>query len=298
MLHPSLRSRYLFRRTDATAPSLGLAQSFWALGQREISLAQSLESACADGFEYFEVGLREDRLAETASLLKAFPLKLIAQGWATAAGEARVFLERAVELGAVAINFHLGHAYLTADEAVLMVDDVYRMADAYQLPLLLETHRGRVTQDLFRTAELLRLRPDTVVTLDLSHYLVAGESLGGAGDQFRTNISPLLSRTGLIHGRISNGQSIQVAADDAFAFTDVLESLWQEAMELWLVDAPADAVFVFEPELGPPPYAYTNRSGAEMFSRTEETRVITELARRAWSAACARHQSVHQVSHP
>ena len=298
MLHPSLRSRYLFRRADATAPSLGLAQSFWALGQREISFAQSLESACADGFEYFEVGLRDDRLAETASLLKAFPLKLIAQGWATAAGEARVFLERAVELGAVAINFHLGHAYLTADEAVLMVDDVYRMADAYQLPLLLETHRGRVTQDLFRTAELLRLRPDTVVTLDLSHYLVAGESLGGAGDQFRTNISPLLSRTGLIHGRISNGQSIQVAADDAFAFTDVLESLWQEAMELWLVDAPANAVFVFEPELGPPPYAYTNRSGAEMFSRTEETRVITELARRAWSAACARQQSVHQVSHP
>jgi hypothetical protein len=178
MLRPSLRSRYLFRRTDATAPSLGLAQSFWALGQREISLAQSLESACADGFEYFEVGLREDRLAETASLLKAFPLKLIAQGWATAVGEARVFLERAVELGAVAINVHLGHAYLTADEAALMVDDVYRMADSYQLPLLLETHRGRVTQDLCRTAELLRLRPDTVVTLDLSHYLVAGENRG------------------------------------------------------------------------------------------------------------------------
>jgi hypothetical protein len=52
MLHPSLRSRYIFSRTDAKAPSLGLAQSFWALGQREISLAQSLEEACADGFEY------------------------------------------------------------------------------------------------------------------------------------------------------------------------------------------------------------------------------------------------------
>ena len=296
MLDQSLRSRYIFRKTDATAPSLGLAQSFWALGQREISLAQSLEEACADGFEYFEVGLREDRLAETASLLKAFPLKLIAQGWAATAKEARVFLERAVELGAVAINIHLGHAYLPANDAALMVDDMYRMADAYGLPLLLETHRGRVTQDLLRTGELLKLRPDTVLTLDLSHYLVAGETLGGSEDLFRASLSSLLSRTGLLHGRISNGQSIQVATEDAFAFTDALESLWQEAMELWLADAPADAVFVFEPELGPPPYAYTERSGSEIFSRTEETRVITELARRAWSAAWARHQLLHQVS--
>lgn len=246
----------------------------------------------------FEVGLREDRLAETASLLKVFPLKLIAQGWAATAGELRVFLERAVELGAVAINVHLGHAYLTPDEAALMVDDVYQMADAYRLPLLLETHRGRVTQDLFRTAELLKLRPDTVVTLDLSHYLVAGETLGGSEDLFRASLSSLLSRTGLIHGRISNGQSIQVATDDAFAFAGVFESLWQEAMELWLADAPADAVFVFEPELGPAPYANTDRYGAEIFSRTEETCVITELARRVWSAACVRHRSLHQVSHP
>jgi hypothetical protein len=293
ILDQSLRSRYIFRKTGATAPSLGLAQSFWALGKREILLAQSLEEACADGFEYFEVGLLEDRLSETASLLKAFPLKLIAQGWAATAGEARVFLERAVERGAVAINIHLGHAYLTADEAALMVDDVYRMADECRLPLLLETHRGRVTQDLLRT---VKLRPDTVLTLDLSHYLVAGETLGGSEDLFRASLSSLLARTGLIHGRISNGRSIQVGTDDAFAFTEVLESLWQEAMELWLADAPADAVFVFEPELGPPPYVYTERSGSEIFSRTEETRVITELARRAWSAAWARHQLLHQVS--
>ncbi len=297
MPHPSLRSRFPFRKTDAAAPSLGLAQSFWALGQREISLAQSLEEACADGFEYLEVGLREDRLAETSSLLKAFPLKLIAQGWAATAEEARVFLERAAELGAVAINIHLGHAYLTADEAALMVDEVYRMADVYGLPLLLETHRGRMTQDLFRTTELLKLRPGTVVTLDLAHYLVAGETLGGSEDLFRASLSPLLSRTGLIHGRISNGQTIQVAASDAFAFTGLLESLWQEAMELWLYDAPADAVFVFEPEVGPPPYACTDRTGAEIFSRTEETLILTDLARRAWSEARAKHQLLHQVSH-
>jgi hypothetical protein len=95
----------------------------------------------------------------------------------------------------------------------------------------------------------------------------------------------LLGRTALIHGRISNGQSIQVLAEDSFAFTPLIQSLWQQAMNLWLTDAPGDAIFLFEPELGPPPYSYLDNNGAETFDRTVESRTLTELAREAWSAA-------------
>jgi hypothetical protein len=267
------------------APALGLAQSFWALGQRELSIHRALADACSEGYEYFEVGLREERLAETTDLLKRFPLKLIAQGWATSASEASVFVERAAEFQAVALNMHLGHAYLTTTEAVDLVGEVQRQADVYGMPLLVETHRGRLTQDLFRTSELLRCLPDIVIALDVSHYIVAGETLGGSEDLFRAHLAPLLGRTALIHGRISNGQSIQVLAEDSFAFTPLIQSLWQQAMNLWLTDAPGDAIFLFEPELGPPPYSYLDNNGAETFDRTVESRTLTELAREAWSAA-------------
>jgi hypothetical protein len=288
-LFPS--SKYCFRQPGGIVPALGMAQSFWALSQREIPMAQALENACSEGFEFFEVGLREDRLTETKVLLNQFPLKLIAQGWATSAKDATVFLERAVEFKAIALNMHIGHAYLTTDEAADLVGDIQSRADVYGIPLLLETHRGRLTQDLFRTAELLARVPEIAITLDVSHYIVAGETLGGSEALFRAHMAPLLARTALIHGRISNGQSIQVPAEDGFAFTSVIQSLWQQAMASWLADAPHDAIFLFEPELGPPPYAYLNGNGAETFSRTAETRTLTHLARQAWAGAQAKINS-------
>ncbi len=285
MLPTLLNSKYCFRSPGARVPSLAFSQSFWALTHREISIDLSLERACNAGVKYFEVGLSEERLAMTEALLKRFPLKLIAQGWATSLLEVTIFLDRARQFGAEALNLHLGHAYMTADEAVSLISQAQNEADSFGIPLLLETHRGRLTQDLFRTAEVLPRVPETVITLDVSHYIVAGETLGGSEELFHKHIFPLLTRTALIHGRISNGQSVQVNLDDAFASATSIESLWSRAMRIWLADAPADAVFVFEPELGPPPYAYLDRSGAETFSRTTETTKLVDLARTAWKEA-------------
>ncbi len=280
-------SKYFLANPGGKTPALGLAQSFWALTQREIPTAQSLEEACFQGFEYFEVGIREERLVETRALLNAFPLKLIAQGWAVSANEAIIFLQRAVEFQAIALNLHLGHAYLATSEAVDLIGEVQSQADALGIPLLLETHRGRLTQDLFRTSEILAQLPQIVIALDLSHYIVAGETLGGSETLFHAHLAPLLARTALIHGRISNGQSIQVPAEDPFAFTSVIQSLWQQAMQLWLIDAPADAVFLFEPELGPPPYACVAADRTETFNRTAQSRILTHLGRQAWASAQA-----------
>ncbi len=292
MLVESTNSKYCFRQPGRTAPALALSQSYWALTQREIPISDSLETACKEGYEYFEAGLSEDRLSEIEALLKRFPLKLIAQGWANTIAETIPFMRRAVSLGAVAFNLHLGHAFLSAAEAAALAAEAQAHASALGLPLLLETHRGRMTQDLFRTSELVRHNPSINITLDVSHYIVASESLGGDEALFRKHMEPLLERTGLIHGRISNGQSAQVLAEAPLAFTEVTQSFWREAMQLWSRNAPSDAVLVFTPELGPPPYAYLLRDGAETFSRTNETHTLVELARQAWAQAMATEQSI------
>jgi hypothetical protein len=290
---PVARSKYPFRTDDGnSAPSLGFAQSYWALTERESKMAESLEQACREGFAYLEVGLREDRLPELSSLLKRLPLSLIAQGWAADAADARTWFERAERFNALALNLHLGHAYLPEDEAAAMLDQVHALSDAFGIPVMLETHRGRLTQDLYRASSLIARRPETVIALDISHYLVAGETLGGSEQLFRQHIAPLLARTALIHGRVSNGQSIQVFSTDRFAYTELLQSLWQRAMEAWLEQAPAGAVLVFEPELGPPPYAFTDSAGRELSDRTEQSAPLVALARAAWEAAKQSHTAI------
>src|SRR5579862_4700849 len=263
ILATSSMAKYCFRSPGGTAPGLAFSQSLWALIGRESRIELSLEQACHEGFTYIEVGLREDRLSVTEALLKKFPLKLIAQGWATTLSEAVLFFARASQLGAVALNLHLGHAYMPLREAVSLIGHVQRQAESFGVPLLLETHRGHLTQDLFRTAELLQYLPEAAIALDVSHYIVAGERLGGSEQLFQKHMFPLLKRTALVHGRISNGQSVQVSIHDPFASIATIESLWSRAMRFWLADAPPDAEFVFEPELGPPPYAYLDMSGAE-----------------------------------
>ena len=190
-------------------------------------------------------------------------------------------------LGNIAGQFATGLQVLSDAKLVAVGSRSQEKADAFGIPLLVETHRGRFTQDLLRTHELLKRLPATAVTLDVSHYIVAGEGFGGSEKEFDRLIEPLLARTALIHGRVSNGESVQVRVDDKFSFASAIQSLWMRAMTHWLRDAPDGAVFLFEPELGPPPYAYLGSGGVETFSRTEDSRVLTTLAKAAWAAAVA-----------
>jgi len=277
-------SRYLFRDSSNTAgPRLALAQSYWALQEREISIEDALARSCEEGFEYLEAGLREDRMARLRAILRALPLKFIAQGWASTVEDAIPFFERAIELNAVAMNLHLGHAYLHEGGRERLVDEAYTLAERYKLPLMLETHRGRCTQDLHATCALIRRRPVISIALDVSHYLVAGEMFGGDVTRFNVSLGPLFEATELIHGRISNGQQIQVSVADTQSVAQT-QSIWEGAMAAWLANAPSDAIFVFEPELGPPPYAYLV-GGVEIYSRTAETVNLVNLAREAWVRA-------------
>lgn len=285
----SLTSRYPFREKSRTAAGLALAQSFWALTERAMPMMASLELAVQEGVTFFEAGLREDRMPVIQEVLQRFPLRLIAQGWALNAAEAEPFFQRAARLGAEALNLHLGHAYLSNDEAAALIETVLQRADVYGIPLLLETHRGRLTQDLYRTAAVA-VESTCAIALDVSHYIVAGETLGGDAEGFHRHLEPLLQRTALIHGRVSNGAAIQVHPADPLACVTVTQAVWQRAMELWLADAPADAVLVFEPELGPPPYAYQDGQQKETFSRTVATPLLVDMAQHAWSNAVAAHQ--------
>jgi hypothetical protein len=53
----------------------------------------------------------------------------------------------------------------------------------------------------------------------------------------------------------------------------------------WLETAEPGDVFVFRPELGPPPYSIVGLDGNEISDRWEQAKVMAQLGRRLWNEA-------------
>ena len=116
-------------------------------------------------------------------------------------------------------------------------------ARAAGMPLVIQTHRGRVTQDLLRTVGYARAIPDARFDVDFSHYIVAGELTGPLGPEAQAAFDSLIERATMLDGRVSNGEQVQVDfANPAYrAHLERTAALWKRAMVRWLGGAAAGA---------------------------------------------------------
>lgn len=219
---------------------------------------------------------------EMLELVAAQNLRLIIQAYPEAADDIEPALALARRTRAIAINCHVRTPHLTHEESAELARAlIQRGADA-GIPLYFETHRGCITQDLYRTSRLVEAVPDMRFTLDVSHYVVC-EEVPGPVARLAPLLDPILDRVEMIHGRVSNGQQIQVPAVQA---TGELEqgyiAFWTEAMRRWRMRKPAGSSLIFTPELGPPPYAVLTPEGKEVSNRLEQSANIWQMAQTAW----------------
>jgi sugar phosphate isomerase/epimerase len=88
-------------------------------------------------------------------------------------------LHAAAEFGCVSyINAQVLNAFVIEYDAVLLLEDVLGAAEKFRIPIYVETHRGTVTQDLLRTVDYCKAIKRLPLTIDFSHYVVAGELIG------------------------------------------------------------------------------------------------------------------------
>ena len=279
--------------TDA-APRLRVQQSLWALqklpmnAETEWTLDEKFQRVHDAGFAGVECWLNDGNEAEVGDALKRHGLRIVLGHRPFKSEEIRATVDRAVRLGADFVFAQPADAFTSLDTVVALVTEGRKMANDAGIPFFVETHRNNFTENLPQTLALIERVPDIRFTADLSHFVVVGEFYGWADEGAIDRMMPVLERTAHIHGRISNGEQVQVDVGDGSGVTpQFFVRLWSTAMRHWLKDAQPGDIFPFTSELGPPRYAITLPDGKEFSDRWEQSLVMKRLAEQAWAEATA-----------
>ncbi len=260
----------------ASAPRLKVFQATWAMQELPgapdpFDLSDALSWIAAQGFagvmHWVEA---EADFAGVAAIQRAGLMAgvgLSVRDMETADRLARGACDR----GAVFLNAQVHDAFTPDDEAVARLETLYDLSDQLGVPLVIETHRGRITQDLLRTIAYARQSPRTQFTLDASHYVVAGEiNEPRQSPAFNAALSEIIARTACIHARVSNGEQVQVdIGDGSDPLVAPYVDWWTSAYRQWQTRAAPGDIFPFVCELGPRPYAITAPSGTPIPAGTE-----------------------------
>jgi hypothetical protein len=280
-------------------PRLQIVLNLWGLAaypsaKEEWTEARKVQEIAAAGFDAFDVwigGAKEEDFSRWKGLADQHGLAIGVETEILRPEDADAAIEGARRLGSVYLDAHVAGYFTPEAEAEALLR---RAVDRFQkanLALAIQTHRGRVTQDLLRAVHYAKAIPDLRFDLDLSHYFVAGSIGGGGilGPEANQALDVLMGRAIMLDGRVSNGEQVQVDhRNPAYASErDRFASMWKDGMKRWLQTARRGDVFPFRIELGPPAYAILGGDGREISDRWEQQKDMKALVERLWNEAVA-----------
>ncbi len=275
---------------SGAAPRLRVQHSLWSLlklpmNGTEWTLDEKFSRVKEAGFEAVECWLSDADEAETKAALERHSLRLILGHRPFKIEDTKATIERAVRLGADFVFAQPASAFHSLDDIAQLVTEGRKIANDNGLAYFVETHRNNFTENLPQTLQLIERVPEIRFTADLSHFVVVGEFYGWEAEGALERMAPVLERAAHIHGRISNGEQVQVDVGDGSGETaQFFVRLWTHIMRAWKNGAVAGDVLPFTSELGPPRYAITLPDGREFSDRWTQSLVMKQLAEQAWSA--------------
>ena len=200
---------------------LEVYQSRWAMELRrpdgvERSDAEAFEMVADAGFHgmCLDLGASDMKAARRTQpfferhglgcMINAFPKTI--EGLAPVLDMARTFNATYVNIIGQVMPF-------TVDEGVEMVSRWMDMAPQAEVPILFETHRNCITNDLFYTLQLLDRLPHMPICADLSHYVVDREFPFPLSDFDQSLIRRILTCADSFQGRVAGREQIQLQLD-------------------------------------------------------------------------------------
>lgn len=206
-------------------------------------------------------------------------------------------LELVAKLGADHVNLQPDVRPYRIEDCVPLLEGWRRLADEAGIAVHVETHRDRMTTDLFFTLHLLDLFPDLRLTADVSHYLVGREFAWPVDEVNHGLIHRILDNSWGIHGRIASREQVQISLGfpQHRGWVDLFMGWWEYAIRSWRRRAGPDAVLTFLCELGPAPYAITGPDGRELSDRWQDALAMKEMVRALWQRI-ANEKTAHGVA--
>ena len=186
--------------------------------------------------------------------------------------EALALARQHADLGDLCLTLHVGWGIEDDDEVFRLVEAILSASETTKLPIFIETHRATITQDMWRTVQIVKRFPEILFNGDFSHYYCGQEMVYGGADMMSgvpikmEFMAPVFDRIGFMHGRIASPGSMQMPIDDAStrpaAATGVADyfadfrAMWTRAMRGFQSHAGPGDVLVFAPEILAPTYYY------------------------------------------
>jgi hypothetical protein len=265
-------------------------QSMWAMERRrpdgqEWTLDQKLAMIRDAGFDGAGVRFFDYQYArEVTAFLRAHNMTWQAQCYPKTVDDLKPIIEHVQELGAEHINLQADIRPYTVEECVPLIEGWLRLAQDAKLRAHIETHRDRMTTDLFFMLHLLDRFPDLRLTGDLSHYLVGREFAYPVTEENHRLMRRVMDNCWGYHGRVASREQVQVQISFPHMkhWVDLFMGWWAYGFESWKKRAPADATLTFLCELGPPEYAMTGPDGYELSDRWSEALMMKDTVRDLW----------------
>lgn len=265
-------------------------QSLWAMERRhtdgfERTVEANVEMIAGAGFDGISTPWTDrDLVRRMAGGLRP---GMVAEGvcFPKTVDELKPVLEIAAEFPVHHINLQPDVRPRRLEDCVPLIEGWRRLAEQVDFPVLIETHRDRMTTDLYFTLDLLERFPELPLLADLSHFLVGREFAWPVSDENHALIHRILENSWAFHGRVASREQVQIEISFPHhkPWVDLFLGWWGHGFRSWRRRAAADATLSFTCELGPQPYAITGRDGNDTTDRWAESLTLAGLARDLWT---------------
>lgn len=273
---------------------LEIFQSLWAMELRrpdctELTPEESFAKIAAAGYDgvCLDPAVDEiDRCLALGSLYRRHSLGCMINAFPRTVDDMQPLLELAVELEACHVNVISGVMPIRPEDAVPVVRRWMAEATAMNMPLMFETHRDGLLNDLYFTLQLMERVPEMRLCADLSHFVVDRELRAPVPERDAGYIRAVLERSDCFQGRVASREQVQVPIDfpQHREWVDIFRAWWRDGMRLWKQRNEDGATLRFLCELGPPPYAITDGQQNELSDRWQEALTIRGWAQDIWAS--------------
>jgi len=225
-----------------------------------------------------------DFATEVTGFLRTHDMIWQAQCYPTSVDDLKPVLDLVARLGADHVNLQPNVRPRRLEDCIPLLEGWRRLSEQSGVAVHVETHRDRMTTDLFFVLDMLEQFPNLKLLADLSHFLVGREFAWPIDDENHGYIHEILDHSWAFHGRVASREQVQIEISFPHhkMWLDTFLDWWDYGFRSWRKRNPDDATCAFVCEFGPKPYAITGPDGNDTTDRWKEALMLMDLVRETW----------------